>query len=173
VRSSQAWRLAVTALLIVLATVVFYLLPVPGRMRETSWVVLFCCGVAVLAAFIAVSITRLLRAGEDARVRGLVLLLCLAVLFFSYTNVALSAIPGEFADLHTKTDALYFSVSTLATVGFGDVHASGQVARAAVTAQMLFNLLFIGTAVAMLSGMARRRANRRLNQHGASPGSGS
>lgn len=171
-RSVQARRAAVTGLLIVLATVVFYLLPVPGRMREASWVVLFCCGVAVLAVFIVLSISRLLHAGEDTRIRALVMLLCLAVLFFSYANVTLSAIPSEFVDLHTKTDALYFSVSTLATVGFGDVHASGQVARAAVTVQMLFNLVFIGTTVAMLSGLMRARANRRLKQHGASPGDG-
>ncbi len=170
--SVQARRAAVTALLIVLATVVFYLLPVPGRMRETSWVLLFYCGVAVLAVFIVLSINRLLHAGEDTRVRALIMLLCLAVLFFSYANVTLSAIPGEFVGLHTKTDALYFSVSTLATVGFGDVHASGQEARAAVIVQILFNLVFIGTAAAMLSGWMRARANRRMKQHGASPGSG-
>jgi voltage-gated potassium channel len=154
-----------TAGLILLATVVYFLLPVPGRMHETSWTILFCCGVAVLGTFIVLSIGRLLKAGEDTRTRALILLLCLAVFFFSWADDALAKIPGEFAELHTKTDALYFSVSTLATVGFGDVHASGQLARGAVTLQVLFNLVFIGTAVAMLSGLLRRRATRRHAPH--------
>jgi voltage-gated potassium channel len=154
-----------TAALIVLATVVYYLLPVPGRMHETSWTILFFCGVAVLGTFIVLSVGRLLSAGEDTRARSLILLLCLTVFFFSWSDDTLAKIPGEFAELHTKTDALYFSVSTLATVGFGDVHASGQLARAAVTLQVLFNLVFIGTAVAMLSGLWRTRATRRHAPH--------
>jgi voltage-gated potassium channel len=154
-----------TAALVVLATVVYFLLPVPGRMHETSWTILFCCGVAVLGTFIVLSVIRLLKAGEDTRARALILLLCLAVFFFSWADDALAKIPGEFAQLHTKIDALYFSVSTLATVGFGDVHASGQLARAAVTLQVLFNLVFIGTAVAMVSGLWRARATRRHAPH--------
>jgi hypothetical protein len=45
------------------------------------------------------------------------------------------------------------------------VHASGQLARAAVTLQVLFNLVFIGTAVAMVSGLWRARATRRHPPH--------
>jgi voltage-gated potassium channel len=83
------------------------------------------------------------------------------VLFFSYADVALAGIYGEFVSLHTKTDGLYFSVSTLATVGFGDVHASGQLARIAVTLQIVFNLVFLGAAIATITGMWRERARRR------------
>jgi voltage-gated potassium channel len=74
-------------------------------------------------------------------------------------------IPGQFVDLHTKTDAVYFSVSTLATVGFGDVHPSGELARAAVTIQILFNLVFLGAAVATISGLWRQRTSHRLAGH--------
>jgi heme A synthase len=146
---------------VVLGTVGYYLVPVPGQMRESSWAILFGCGVVALATLIAVAIWRLLRAGENVRIRALVLLLVLTVLFFSWCDDSVARLPGQFDDLHTKTDALYFTVSTIATVGFGDVHAAGQLARAAVTVQIVFNLVFLGAAVAMVSGFVRERAQRR------------
>jgi len=160
-----------TFALVVAATAVYYVLPIPGRMREGWWAVLFGCGLAVLGLLIVVAIQRLLRASEQARIRALVLLLVLSELFFSWCDDSIARLPGQFADLHTKTDALYFSVSTLSTVGFGDVHATGQLARAAVTLQIVFNLVFIGTAVATITGFMRERATRRRRAHtdGTSP----
>jgi len=146
--------------LVVFATVAYYLIPVPGRMRESSWAILFGCGLLALGVLIALAIWRLLGAGEHVRVRALVLLLVLTVLFFAWSDYSVAQLPGQFDDLHTKTDALYFTVSTVATVGFGDVHAAGQLARAAVTVQIVFNLVFLGTAVAMISGFLKERAQR-------------
>ena len=162
---SQGARIVVTVLLVAAATVVYYLVPVPGRMRQSSWALIFFLGCAVLGGLILVTIGRLLRAGADERIRGLLLLLTLAVLFFSWTDRAAASIPGEFADLHTKTDALYFTISTLATVGFGDVHPTGQLARAAVTLEIVFNLVFLGASVSMISGIIRRQT-RRLGNRG-------
>ena len=153
-------RLTVTVVLAVLATAVYFVLPIPGRMREASWALFFSCGVVVLGVLILLAIRRLLRATEGVRIRGLVLLLVLSVLYFSWSDDSVAVLPGQFADLHTKIDALYFTVSTLTTVGFGDVHAVGQLARAAVTIQMVFNLVFIGLAAGILSGFLRFRANR-------------
>jgi voltage-gated potassium channel len=159
---------------VVLGTVGYYLVPVPGQMRESSWAILFGGGVVALAALIAAAIWRLLRAAENVRIRVLVLLLVLTVLFFSWADDSVARLPGQFDDLHTKTDALYFTVSTIATVGFGDVHAVGQLARAAVTVQIVFNLVFLGAAVAMISGFLRERAQSRRtggrrHEDGASP----
>ena len=81
----------------------------------------------------------------------------------------LPALPGQFAELHDKTDALYFNISTLATVGFGDVHAVGQLARAAVTLQIVFNLVFLGAAVSLISGYFRERARGRLGTKAPAP----
>ena len=156
----------VTLLIVVLATIVYFLLPVPGRMSESSWMLLFVGGVLILGLLIALMVRRLLHADIDARARSLIVLLACVVLFFSWANVTLSKIPGQFADLHTKIDSLYFSISTLATVGFGDVHANGQLARAAVTLQILFNLVFLGTAIAMVTGLWRRQVQARRQHHG-------
>jgi voltage-gated potassium channel len=163
--SRQFWQAGGTAVLVAITTTIYYVLPVPSHINEASWSVLFGCGLAVLGVLIVISIRRLLRAAEQTRVRALILLLCITVLFFSYVDVAVAEIPGQFVSLHTKTDGLYFSVSTLATVGFGDVHATGQLARIAVTLQIVFNLVFLGSAVAMISGMWRERARRRAGGH--------
>jgi hypothetical protein len=158
--------------LVVLAIVVYYFLPVPGRMRESSWAVVFGCAVTVLGVLIIVAIVRLLGRGEGTRIRALVLLLTVTVLFFSWADASVAAIPGQFVGLHTKTDALYFNVSTLATVGFGDVHPIGQLARVGVTIEIIFNLVFLGGAVAVITGMVRAGARRHMRpppEHGEPP----
>jgi voltage-gated potassium channel len=165
---SKARSAAVTVVLMAAATAVYYVLPVPGAMRESSWAVMFFLGAAVLGALILTAIRRLLRAGENARIRGLTLLLTLTVLFFSWSDVSVAALPNQFAELTNKTDSLYFNISTLATVGIGDVHPVGQLARAAVTVQIVFNLVFLGTAVSLISGFFRTRARGQM--HGSTHG---
>jgi voltage-gated potassium channel len=164
-RRAQVRDSVVTALLIVAAVAVYYQIPVPGPMRHDSWAIMFCLCVVVLALLIVLAVRRLLTAGENARIRGLVLLLTLTVLFFSWADQSVAAIPGQFTDLHDKTDALYFNISTLATVGFGDVHAAGQLARAAVTLQIVFNLVFLGATLSVISGYFRTRARGRLGSN--------
>jgi voltage-gated potassium channel Kch len=159
---SHSRSAAGTIALIAAATVVYYVLPVPGPMRETSWAVMFFLGAAVLGALILAAVLRLLRAGENARIRGLILLLTLTVLFFSWSDESVAALPNQFAELTNKTDSLYFNISTLATVGFGDVHPVGQLARAAVTVQIVFNLVFLGTAVSLIAGFFRTRARGQM-----------
>lgn len=167
---SQLRRLIGSVLLIAAATAVYFLIPVPGRMHEASWVTMFSLSVIVLGLLITLSARRLLRAGEQARIRGLVLLLTVTVLFFSWADESVAALPKQFTELTNKTDALYFNISTLATVGFGDVHPVGQLARAAVTLQIVFNLVFLGTAVSLISGFFRRRTqNRATAGSGAGP----
>jgi voltage-gated potassium channel len=165
---SQISRVLGTVLLIAAATALYFEIPVPGRMRESSWVIMFSAGVIVLGLLIVLSVRRLLQAGEDTRITALMLLLTLTVLFFSWADDSVAALPGQFTQLTNKTDALYFNVTTLATVGFGDVHPVGQLARAAVTLQIVFNLVFLGAAVSVISGFFRRRAQGRARA-GSSP----
>ena len=56
-------------------------------------------------------------------------LLTVLILTFAGTYVVLADHPGQMEGIETKIDALYFTVTTLATVGFGDIHPVGQVAR--------------------------------------------
>ncbi len=87
---------------------------------------------AVLTWLLSRQARRLIHAtpgDESVRLETLVLLVFVVVPLFAFFYFALQdADPSQFAELETKTDALYFSTSTIATVGFGDVHATGQIA---------------------------------------------
>ena len=72
--------------------------------------------------------------------------------------------PSQIAGLHTRLDSLYFATTTLATVGTGDVHAAGQVARALVLVQMIFNVVFVATIAALLSARVKSAAELRAEE---------
>jgi hypothetical protein len=60
-----------------------------------------------------------------------------------------------------RVDAVYFTVVTLSTVGFGDIVPMGTTARIAVTLQVLFDITFLVAAVRVLVGATRQRALNR------------
>lgn len=146
---------------LVAAGCVYYLVPLRLLRAAGDWVqgsVAFVA-FAVLVALFSRQLGRHLRDRERAEVRleGLFNLLIVTVFAFSLVYVLLADHFGQFAGLHTRTDALYFTLTTLATVGYGDVHAVGQAARVAVSWQIAFNLVYVAAAVAVLSGAIRRR----------------
>jgi hypothetical protein len=88
--------------------------------------------------------------------QALLLLLTLLIVGFATVHYTLeTAYPDELVGMETKIDGLYFSTTVATTVGFGDITPTGQVARAVVTVQMLFDLLFIGVAVRILGTSLR------------------
>lgn len=159
-------RRAVLALVAVL--VVYYAAPV-GELPSTVSIVLSVLGLAAgLGVLVWLAIRQLRRlvasdpGDESVRIEGLLLIVYVAVPIFALGYFALEdAASDQFAGLSTKTDALYFTVSTLATVGFGDVHATGQLARVLVTIQMTFDLVFVAALVTVLSAQLRARAAER------------
>jgi hypothetical protein len=56
----------------------------------------------------------------------------------------------------TRIDALYFTVTVFATVGFGDISATSQVARGLVTAQMVLDLLVLGLGIRVIVAAVQR-----------------
>ena len=56
----------------------------------------------------------------------------------------------------TRTDTLYFTVTTFATVGYGDIVASSQGARGLVTFQMFLDLLVLGFGIRLFVGAVQR-----------------
>jgi hypothetical protein len=55
--------------------------------------------------------------------------------------------PGAFTEPLDHTDALYFTVATLATVGFGDIAAVSEAARITVLVQMVTGLVLLGLVI--------------------------
>jgi voltage-gated potassium channel len=98
----------------------------------------------------------------EIRVDRLLLAVVTGVVCFALTDYAIArSDETQFAGLRTKTDAFYFAVTTLATVGFGDVHAQGQLARQVVTVQMVFNLVVLASAARVLTRAISRRSETR------------
>jgi voltage-gated potassium channel len=56
----------------------------------------------------------------------------------------------------TRTDALYFTVTIFATVGFGDITARSQTARLIVSTQMILDLLVLGLGLQVVLGAVQR-----------------
>lgn len=162
---SPARRLARLATGVAGVLAVYYAVPLGDRPAGEG-VVTSVVGVvagAVLLVWLALRQVRLLAsreaAGGTARLDGLVLLVVVVVPMFAAAYFGLEqADVDQFASLATRTDALYFSLSVLATVGFGDVHATGQLARGVVTLQMAFDLVFVGAVVSVVSDRLRKRS---------------
>lgn len=143
--------------------VLYYALPIGGRLEPAGTVALtlvgLLVGVVAITALAGSQIRRQIRWGRDAniRIQSLLALVYLAIVLFATTYFSLATGTEEqFAGLVTKTDALYFTLTTLATVGFGDVHAAGQAARAIVTFQIAFNLVVIGALISTITSRIRR-----------------
>lgn len=153
------------AMLLVYASV-----PVDGSAPSGRAAVAFLAG---LAALVLVTWQMVQQAQQEdpsgqgtVRIEALVALAYAVVVFFSLSYLALAE-RGQFADLENRVDALYFTMVTLATVGYGDVHPVGSVARAVVTVQIFFNLTVLAIAVRVFSdALARQR------RAGGSPGAG-
>ncbi len=71
---------------------------------------------------------------------------------------------GSFSQGLTRTDALYFTVTTFSTVGYGDITPASETARAVVMLQMVVDLALIGFGVkVLLSAVELRRKERSLD----------
>src|SRR5438270_710017 len=72
-----------------------------------------------------------LRSGRiGLKPRQLLLLVEIVLVGFSLAYYMLAQnTSDQLSGLHTRIDGLYFSMTTMATVGFGDIHAVGQLAR--------------------------------------------
>jgi len=141
--------------------VVFYMVPVSADEstgRVAISVLLTLVGVAALAWAIFEQVRRQLHSRSED-IHTLVMLLPLtAVLFALGFYILEEQSPSQFEGLATRTDALYFTLSTVTTVGFGDITAHGQLARVLVMFQLVFNAIFVGAAASTIVGTIRNRA---------------
>ena len=158
-RRSAAGRELIRGLLLAVALVVlYYVLPL-----DRWWVMCVGLGAVIflgLGPFIVRRLRRVLTSEHplvDAAV-SLVLTLTILVTSFAALYYAMAkAGPGQMSGIATRTDALYFVVTMVSTVGFGDITAVGQTARAIVTINMVLNLVFIGITLRLLTWAVQQR----------------
>lgn len=107
------------------------------------------------------AVTRAAYPGVRA-VEGLAATVPLFLLMFAVAYVIMSRNdPANFdTSSLTRVDGLYFTITTFASVGFGDITATSQTARVVVMIQMMFDLVVLGLGVRLLIGavnIGRRR----------------
>lgn len=136
----------------------YFLIPFRG-LHEWGPLIGLLLGLAAVVALIGLQISRIVQSThpELRAIEALAATIPLFILVFASGYYALSvADPGNFTDSLTRIDSLYFTVTVLATVGFGDIAADSQLARVLVTVQMLANIALIAVGVKLLVGAARR-----------------
>jgi voltage-gated potassium channel len=150
-------------LILALAAVFYFVVPVVRQpqgglvLRTLLAIVLF----GSLALAVVIQLRRSLEAGDE-RIDGLIIAIVLMAFMFAIAFYGMHLRkPNEIADLNTRLDALYFVISTMLTVGFGDVHATGQLARGLVVVQMIVDVIFVATAGTLITSRMRERATRR------------
>jgi voltage-gated potassium channel len=69
--------------------------------------------------------------------------------------------PANFSEPLTRLDAAYFTVTVFATVGFGDIVAVSESARAVATVQMIGDLVIVGLVARTLLGAVQHSLRHR------------
>ena len=154
-----AQALATTTVLIAL----YYVLPLDERSTATT-VIQLVLGLVVLAGIVAWQVRAIIGA-KFPRVRVLQALFVAVPFYVVIFAAAYFLIAGSgdtnFAEPLSRTDALYFTVTVLSTVGFGDITPRSEMARLVVTVQMIANLILIGLGARTLLGAAQLGLQRR------------
>jgi voltage-gated potassium channel len=156
----------------VVLVVIYYLLPLDHAARWAA-IAMLTVGLAALCALIAFQIRSII-ASQFPGLRALEALATSVpffLLLFASSYVVIAGISASsFSQPMTRTNALYFTVTVFATVGFGDITATTQAARLVVTGQMIIDLIIIGLGARVIVGAVSRGRQRRAPQDaGAAP----
>ncbi|GHC52040.1 potassium channel family protein [Streptomyces violaceochromogenes] len=162
-RRATAAVLVRAALIATGLVTVYYVLPLDGRSTSRTSTLLACGLLLVFVIFwwevraIANSPYPRLKAVE-----ALAATLVLFLLLFAGTYYLLEhSTPGSFSEPLTKTDSLYFTLTTFTTVGYGDVTPRTQTGRVLTMVQMVGGLLLVGVAARILAGAVQAGLRRR------------
>ena len=142
---------------------VYYVLPL-NRINGWAAVAILVLGLVGLVGLVIFQVRSIIASPFPALrgIQALATSVPLFLLLFAATYVVLATMSaGNFSQPLTRTDALYFTVTVFATVGFGDITATTQAARLVVTGQMIADLIIIGLAAKIIVGAVQRGRARR------------
>jgi voltage-gated potassium channel len=71
--------------------------------------------------------------------------------------------PSSWSEPLSRLDAAYFTVTIFATVGFGDITAVSDTARAVTTLQMIADVILVGLAARVVVGAVKEGLRRQEN----------
>lgn len=168
-RLSPLRRTLRSGLTVLAMLLVYAVIPIPGRHAPAAFdLLLLAVGVAVLV-YVVVALARQAVSEDDSgvRIEALIAVFYALVVFFSVIYLGIASQPDEFVGLTDRVDSLYFTMTTLTTVGYGDIYAAGTTARIAVTTQLFLDVVFVGlTARVVGPALARSAAARAAEREG-------
>ena len=142
---------------------IYYLLPLDHISTRVAVTILMLSLIGLIA-LIAWQV-RMIITSADPGARGLEALATTVplflVLFAAAYLVMATASAANFNQPLTHTNALYFTVTVFATVGFGDITAKSELARIVVTVQMVADIVIVGAGIKILTAAVRRGEQRR------------
>jgi Ion channel len=174
-RRHEFRRVALTLLRALASTValvaIYYLLPL-DRVSSAAAIAILAVGLLGLVGLVAYQVRSITNVTYPA-LRAIGALATSAPLFLLlfagtyFVTDKLSA--GNFSESMTRTDALYFTVTVFATVGFGDIVATSEPARVLVISQMGIDLIIVGIgAKIIVDAIQQGRERQSLEPGGAS-----
>ena len=157
-------RLAVASMLRIIAVsgtmlVIYATVPIGQRPSE-SIAIRLCVALLVLIAVLGLQFRSVSRSPHPTfkGVEAVAVSIPLLVLSFAATYVGMAAAEqSSFNESVSRVDGVYFSVTVLATVGFGDIVPTSETARVVVTVQMIVDLILVGLIAKVLVGAVQRR----------------
>ena len=147
----SAIRAGATALLLV---TIYYLVPM-DHITDAWALTGLMIGLAVVGGAMALQVRAIIHSPYPRlrAVEAVFFAIPFYTLLFAAAYVVMSGVSdANFSESLSRTDALYFSVTIVTTVGFGDITAKTDVARLLVAAQMFGDLILLGLGLKLLLG---------------------
>jgi hypothetical protein len=162
-RRYAALALLRSVVAVVLLVVAYYRAPLDATLGGGGWVV-FGAALLGFAGCAAWQVRAILRSDTPRlhAAQTVVVGIPLLLLLFAATYVLIATnAPDAFSEPLSRTDALYFTITVFATVGFGDITPTSEVARIVTTAQMVLGLIAVGVLAKVVLGAVRVSVQRR------------
>ena len=147
----------------------YALVPVPGTSGAAALLGMVV-GLLFFVVLVAWQLRTIVRAKHPVlrAAEVIVFAVPLLVVIFAFTFMTISrADPQSFSEPLGRVSAMYFTVSTVATVGFGDITPASAGARILVTFQMLFDLALLAGLVRLVVLATRTGLRRQEAETGA------
>jgi hypothetical protein len=157
---------------VVLSVVVYYLLPLDKGL-DLGTAIALAVSLVLFVGALAWQI-RMVKRSDHPRLRAMETMATAGPTFliiFSAAYVVLSQNRSDsFSEIFGRTDALYFTVTVFATVGFGDIVPVTETARVLTMMQMLADVILVGMVARVLLGAVRIAEDARAAGSGEPPG---
>jgi hypothetical protein len=144
---------------VVVLIVAYHLIPFD---RGATWQIGVVAVVALVLLFAGAAFElRAVTVAEFPTLRGIqALTVSLVVVLLAFAGIYMilsNSDSGAFDEVLDHAGALYFSLTTLTTIGYGDIVPVSHVARYVVMLQMVIDFLILGVFVKLITSTVRKR----------------